>query len=249
MKLFIFFLFNFSSLLMASPKLDDYIFTDQKFELMAPESLDEKMAKDLWATNYYLPQIENDSGDIPLRDHEGFELGPRLSLNDWCKSSLEGSVVIKSADGSKTLYNYHVSNELSPVDCSSLFSHDVSKTKFKISKTRFGEGILNYQLVPFRSIATDQLIIPAGTILYIPEAKGKIIPLPSGDKLIHDGYFFAVDRGGAIKDNHIDVFTGILKFTKYFNWISHDPLITFKAYIITDPEVTEFLRKIHKKPL
>ena len=34
------------------------------------------------------------------------------------------------------------------------------------------------------------------------------IALPSGESASHDGFFFAADRGGAIRGNHIDVFVG-----------------------------------------
>ena len=96
------------------------------------------------------------------------------------------------------------------MDHVTILPFDLSKTKFRKSKTIFGEGINNYLLAPYRTIATDQTKIPLGTVLYIPEARGNKIQV--GDKtIIHDGYFFVGDRGGAIKDNHIDFAGGIEK--------------------------------------
>ena len=227
---------------------DKLILPNQEFNFAAPDNLLELGEPlNLWATNYYISQYKNTPGEIPLRNEAGEELGAYLPLRSWCLSALEGTVRIQFEDGSTKLFNYHVSNELSPVDCTTEVPYDVSKTKFRLSKTIFGEGVLNYQLVPFRSIATDPLIIPYGTVLYIPEARGNKIKL--GDKVIvHDGYFFAADRGGAIKDTHIDIYTGLFHRGSYFPWVGHKIETTFKAYIIKDQTIIDNLRLLHKKP-
>lgn len=67
----------------------------------------------------------------------------------------------------------------------------------------YGYGLGENILVPFRSVAVDPEVVPIGTRVYIPKAKG--IPLPDGS--IHDGYFMAVDIGDAIKNKRIDIFT------------------------------------------
>lgn len=58
--------------------------------------------------------------------------------------------------------------------------------------------------VPMRTVATDPLVIPRRTILFIAETVG--LPLPGGGR--HDGYWYASDTGGAIKGRRIDLFTG-----------------------------------------
>ncbi len=199
----------------------------------------------LWATNYFLPQVEEDSEGVPLRSIEGFELGPKLSIKDWCKSALEGSVRILFKDGTKKVYNYHANSDLFPVDCSSEFSYDLSKTKFKPTRAIYGLGLNNQVLVPFRTIATDPAIIPTGSVVYIPGARGAVILLSDGTSVIHDGYFYAGDRGGAIKLNHIDVFTGIGIKTSFFKFISHKPEQTFNAYIVNNPIVLKQLLLEH----
>lgn len=69
----------------------------------------------------------------------------------------------------------------------------------------YGYGFeLQYKLVPFRSVAVDPNVIPMGTTLYIPAAKGALLP----DGSVHDGFFSAVDVGQAIQNMRIDVFTG-----------------------------------------
>jgi 3D (Asp-Asp-Asp) domain-containing protein len=246
-SLFVFLFISLSSPFALGAVTNKYILPNQAFDLSEPKPEELGEPINLWATNYFIPQYENGTGDIPLRDIEGTELGPKLSLNSWCHSALEGSVRIAFEDGSSKVYNYHANSEEFLVDCSTEIPFDLSKTKFRLSKTSFGEGILNYQLVPFRTIATDPAMIPAGTLIYIPSAKGNQIKI--GDStIIHDGYFFAADRGGAIKDNHIDVFSGINRYVAYFPWVGHNIESTFKAYIVKTPETISLMSKLHKKP-
>ena len=72
----------------------NFLLKTQSFLLPKHELTPEESSIELWATYYYLPQIIDGSGDTPLRDLEGKELGPLLSLKDWCNSALEGSVLI-----------------------------------------------------------------------------------------------------------------------------------------------------------
>ena len=67
--------------------LDSYIISD-KFNFAIAPIADLGAPLELWATNYHLPEIENGNGNIPIRDSEGSELGPRISLAEWCKSAL-----------------------------------------------------------------------------------------------------------------------------------------------------------------
>jgi 3D (Asp-Asp-Asp) domain-containing protein len=67
----------------------------------------------------------------------------------------------------------------------------------------FGLGRDNLPLVPFRSVAVDPRLIPLGSRLFIPAAKGAM--LPNGKQ--HDGIFTAIDIGDMIKRRKIDIFT------------------------------------------
>lgn len=201
----------------------------------------------LWATNYHLPEYEDGSGEIPLRDIDGNELGPKLTLAQWCRSALEGSVRIVFKDGRAKTYNYDTTTELFPNDCSSFYPFNLGKTKFKVSRGSFGDGSGKFRLSPYRTLATDPTVIPTGTILYIPEARGATIPLSNGETITHDGYFFAGDIGGAIKLNHIDVFIGTHNDSPFFPWIKNSSAITFKAYIVKDQEIIDDLTRLHLK--
>ncbi len=76
----------------------------------------------------------------------------------------------------------------------------------------FGYGYGNTPLKPFRSVAVDPTVVPLGTKLYIPAAKG--VKLPDGT--VHDGVFFADDIGSMIIDRKIDFFTSFGDQSKVF---------------------------------
>lgn len=199
----------------------------------------------LWATYYYLPQYKVHSGNIPIRGMDGKELGPTLSLADWCNAALEGSMQILFEDGSLATYNYAGTTDDSAVDCSSIFSFKLGRTKFRLAKGSYGDGIRNYILVPYRTIATDRNVIPPGTVLYIPDARGAVITLPDGQIITHDGYFFAGDTGGAIKGNHIDVFIGKHNHSSFFPWVGNQSSKTFLAYVVQDQKIIDELTRMH----
>jgi hypothetical protein len=62
---------------------------------------------------------------------------------------------------------------------------------------------------------------------------------------VHDGYFFASDRGGAIKDNHIDVFAGLWPANPLPSFIWSTESRTFDAYVIIDEIVKPRLHRLH----
>ncbi len=68
--------------------------------------------------------------------------------------------------------------------------------------------------------------------------------LPSGESTLHDGYFFAADVGGAIKDNHIDVFIGVANKNP-FPFVKSNESETFDAFIVNDGSITKELKKAH----
>jgi 3D (Asp-Asp-Asp) domain-containing protein len=66
----------------------------------------------------------------------------------------------------------------------------------------FGRGAGRRPLVPFKSVAVDQRLIPIGEPLYIPEFDGMLLP----DGSVHDGCVRADDTGGGIKQRKMDFF-------------------------------------------
>ncbi|MES2963572.1 MAG: 3D domain-containing protein [Bdellovibrionota bacterium] len=67
----------------------------------------------------------------------------------------------------------------------------------------YGYGFEGRPLIPFRTLAVDPTVVPLDSTLYIPAARGAVLP----DGKIHDGYFKALDIGSAIQNRRIDVFT------------------------------------------
>jgi 3D (Asp-Asp-Asp) domain-containing protein len=67
-----------------------------------------------------------------------------------------------------------------------------------------GRGVGNCALIPFHTIAVDRSKIALGSVVYIDETAGMLLP----DGTIHDGYWRAEDVGGAIKQDRMDLFIG-----------------------------------------
>lgn len=74
-------------------------------------------------------------------------------------------------------------------------------------KRRFGVGVLERPLSPFRSVAVDPNFVTIGANLYIPELDGLPMPgTPPWGGFVHDGCVVADDRGGAVQGRQIDFF-------------------------------------------
>lgn len=78
-------------------------------------------------------------------------------------------------------------------------------------------------------------------MIYIPQLKDQLIELPNGEKVKHDGYFFAGDTGSAIKKNHIDLFTGVSAVNPFL--VGGE---TFEGYVVVDPATIQTLIELHK---
>jgi membrane-bound lytic murein transglycosylase len=56
-----------------------------------------------------------------------------------------------------------------------------------------------------RTVAVDRKLISPRSVLFIKETVGLKMP----DGTTHDGYWYASDKGSAIKGQRIDLFTGM----------------------------------------
>lgn len=228
------------------------------FDLPEPAVLDPQAKRKLWATQYFVLSANAVADGEPLLDEDGEPLGPELSPRDWCHAAIEGTVSVHTVDGQNKLYNFAGTGSHQQVDCRAvLHSHDlkpsINFTRFTQARGPFGDGVRNLFLVPFRSIAIDNHEVNGlkfETAVFIPAARGVEVTLPSGTKAIHDGYFFAADTGGMIKQNHIDVFTGIVSsdHNPFKNFVKSDPAKTFDAFLINDPAIIAALKKMHTTP-
>jgi 3D (Asp-Asp-Asp) domain-containing protein len=226
----------------------DKIDTDL-FGLPAPASLGEPLR--LWATWYHVHTVDATPDGFRLLNPSGQPISPPIPGRDWCLGALQGVVTVKAADGTRRTYTYETVAHTAEVPCAGYFKHPASwtraagRSRFGVSRGPFGDGAGGYQVVPYRTIAVDTRLIPLGTVLYVPLARGVEITLPSGRKAVHDGYFFASDRGGAIRENHIDVFVGHWSQNPFPSFISSTPQRTFEAYVVADERVKPHLHRLH----
>lgn len=225
------------------------------FTLPAPPVLNPHAKRILWATQYFVPSMNAVTSGEPLLDEDGAPLGPELSPRDWCNAAIEGTVSVRTLDGQQKLFNFAGKGSEPQINCrvilnSPHLTQAINFSRFTLARGPFGDGVRDLFLVPFRSIAVDKRQLDGlkfETAVYIPLARGVEVTLPSGDKAIHDGYFFAADTGGMIKDNHIDVFTGIVTpaHNPFTNFVKSNPAKTFEAFLIDDPTITAALKKMH----
>lgn len=77
------------------------------------------------------------------------------------------------------------------------------ESRFRVTKSKYGDTVTGCPLVPYRTIAVDKRFVKLGSTIYIPQLKGAKLP----DGTIHDGLFIASDHGH-FRGAHIDVFVG-----------------------------------------
>lgn len=219
------------------------------FGLPAPAQLGKPLQ--LWATWYHVHVVDAIPDGFPLLGVGGLAISPPIPGRDWCLGALQGVIMIKASDGTKRTYTYERTAPKAEVDCADYFKKPASwtraagRSRFDVSKGPFGDGAGGFQVVPFRSVAVDTRLIPLGTVLYVPAARGVAVTLPSGRRAVHDGYFFASDRGGGIRENHIDVFAGNWPENPFPSFVSSTPQRPFEAYVVADERVKPHLHRLH----
>lgn len=207
----------------------------------------------LWATYYHVYQAQNMPGGLPLLDPAGNRLKHALSQRDWCYGALQGTVLVLDNQGSPVTYNFAGRGANAQTDCSAYFSSLSSATLSKVNRVRFvaatapyGYGTDGYNLIPYRTIAVDRGQIPIGSVIYIPEARGTVVTLPTGEQVVHDGYFYAADVGSALQGNHVDIFVGTSKRSP-FSFIKSRSGGTFRAFLVQDAEIARTLQALHRR--
>ena len=224
------------------------------FSLPSPQ-VDNARKLRLWATHYYLyPALPAIPGGIPFLDSNGTPLTDPVSPMSWCKGAIEGSIRT-TKDGQLRTINFAGTKSISQVNCAQVLSINPNKNPWIVStgksyfapaKGNWGDGVNGFRLVPFRSAAVDKGTIPYGSVIFIPSLRGLSLQLPTGQSIVHDGYLFAADTGGAIKGNHIDIFCGATVKNCMPTIIKSDSSRVFDAFIIDSSELSTQLRKLHQ---
>lgn len=134
-----------------------------------------------------------------LRESEVTQSGNQVNLRD-----MQGKVIkqvsekfrkLVDIEGTGILLDGRVINYAGRVD---------SEVRYVVVPHPYGLGVGNRPLKPFCSVAVDPSRIPLDSIILIEETKGMLLP----DGSVHDGIWVAVDVGGAIKNDRIDLFIG-----------------------------------------
>jgi 3D (Asp-Asp-Asp) domain-containing protein len=238
--------------------LDEYAFGLPEYPTngsldSSPNTTQPAQKQALWATQYYVHYAESTNANgYALLDMNGTSFGVNLSDRDWCFGGVEGTIQVKDSSGKIRTYNYAGRGKEIQVDCSKFFKgplikpEAIGRTRYTYATGAFGDGVKGLILVPFRTIAVDTTVFPIGSVVYIPSARGIEIELPSGKHVRHDGYFFAGDIGGAIKGNHIDVFTGVYRSNPMPTVMVSKSSATFDAYRVENNlAITNVLKQLH----
>jgi 3D (Asp-Asp-Asp) domain-containing protein len=197
------------------PRPTSYYARAVNFQLDAPPEDAYTADLKLWATHYHTPEITpapvEISAAFPLINRKDEPISPPLTHRDWCEAALQGSVSVRTGD-TTTSYVYVDSNGPEQANCDQWLGsltdgvkNATRRARFMKAKHALGCGARNHPLAPFRTIAVDPAMIPLDSVVYVPELRGKPFRY-NGQDLVHDGYLFAGDRGGAIRGAHIDVF-------------------------------------------
>lgn len=216
----------------------------------------------LYSTNFYTTQPEQDKNGVPFRNKNGVPISDNVSKRNWCLGAQEGSIKTTFHGEEIRLTHAGAFNQAPPyyIDCDAEYNthnHDLSaygKSYHVKTDAPFGLGINNYFLVPYRTMALQNgtnspLKLEKGDVIYVKAATNSIVTDPyTGLKYRHDGYFFIGDVGGKVKDIHADTFCGFQKNCLFpFTSSDNDHHLMFTALVITDPSIIEKLKKMHLK--
>jgi 3D (Asp-Asp-Asp) domain-containing protein len=239
------------------PGIDPLLQQALDFTLPAPEGEGTRV-EDLWSTHYHLweaTEVDADEGFVVLDpDDQPFPADEPLHLSgrDWCYTALEGSGHVERLDGSSITINYAAQGEVA-VPCEQFLGErwrSQGRVRFGLARGPYGDGVAGYVLVPFRTLAVDQdqATIPYGAAVFVPAAVGQPFD-HEGRRYLHDGWFFAADTGGAIRDHHLDTFTGATADNTLGHVLSSPDAQRFEARIqAADGAVGRLLETMHRDP-
>lgn len=213
------------------------------FMLASPEedALDSKKKMKLWATYYHMPTVRPAWTSVaakPLIGKNGKAVSEPLSTQDWCDAAMQGSIWVDNGKDEPQAFMYVDSRGPEQVVCDRHFGELSERIKSATRRARFQPfhhplacDVRAIPLMAFRTIAVDRDRIKMGTVIYIPKLRGKTF-WNKGEIFVHDGYVIASDTGGAIENNHIDMFVADANVEPFPDIVRSNPRATFDAYIV-----------------
>ena len=211
------------------------------FMLKAPEdeNLTAKKKMKLWATYYHMPTVRPSWTSVaakPLMGKNGQAVSPPLSTEDWCDAAMQGSIWVDNGKDDPVAYMYVDSRGPEQVVCDKYFGDLSTRIKSATRRARFQQfhhpqacDVRVIRLMAVRTVAVERERIKMGTVLYIPKLRGETF-WNNGEIFVHDGYVIASDTGGAIEDNHIDMFVADANVEPFPDIVRSNPRGTFEAY-------------------
>jgi 3D (Asp-Asp-Asp) domain-containing protein len=213
------------------------------FQLAEPAEVEltSKKKTKLWATYYHMPTVRPSWTSVaakPLLGRNGKAVSPPLSTEDWCNAAMQGSIWVHNGKEKPTAYMFVDARGPEQVVCDKYFGELSTRIKSATRRARFVEfhhpqacDVRVIPLMAFRTIAVDREKIKMGTVMYVPKLRGKTF-WNSGEFFTHDGYVIASDTGGAIEDNHIDMFVADAAVDPFPDIVRSNPRGTFDAYFV-----------------
>jgi 3D (Asp-Asp-Asp) domain-containing protein len=158
----------------------------------------------MWNTYYYLADESESEGprDVPVYGPDCQEID-RVRAGFYDDLCVEGSGV--TVDGRTLAYASTCTDSCPEAPACGDASHRVCFNQVDSGEFRWGRGARQTTLVPGRSVAVDPALVHLGTVLYLEELDGVVLP---GETEPHDGCVRADDTGGAIRGSHFDFFAG-----------------------------------------
>lgn len=229
---------------------------EDTFDIPSPQSGNYKYQETTVAASVYHTHISANSsveGALPFFDIKGNAITDNVTPNDWCLTAIEGTG-ITTFKGERVVITYdgrrNGKREMH-IDCAKVLGKEKFKTQgyhnFALTTAPYGKGIGDKGLVPYRTLATDNVTFKAGTVIYIDEFKDKYFQLKPGKWIKHDGYFIVVDTGSNdyIKEKRVDVYCGTDVYCFQDAKTSDSQHIYYlPAKIVTEPSVIERLKKL-----
>jgi 3D (Asp-Asp-Asp) domain-containing protein len=213
------------------------------FQLDEPTEVEltSKKKTKLWATYYHMPTVRPSWTSVaakPLLGRNGKAVSPPLSTEDWCNAAMQGSIWVHNGKEKPTAYMFVDARGPEQVVCDKYFGELSTRIKSATRRARFVEfhhpqacDVRVIPLMAFRTIAVDREKIKMGTVMYVPKLRGKTF-WNAGEFFTHDGYVIASDTGGAIEDNHIDMFVADAAVDPFPDIVRSNPRGTFDAYFV-----------------
>jgi 3D (Asp-Asp-Asp) domain-containing protein len=213
------------------------------FQLDEPTEVEltSKKKTKLWATYYHMPTVRPSWTSVaakPLLGRNGKAVSPPLSTEDWCNAAMQGSIWVHNGKEKPTAYMFVDARGPEQVVCDKYFGELSTRIKSATRRARFVEfhhpqacDVRVIPLMAFRTIAVDRAKIKMGTVMYVPKLRGKTF-WNAGEFFTHDGYVIASDTGGAIEDNHIDMFVADAAVDPFPDIVRSNPRGTFDAYFV-----------------